>query len=65
MQWIPLWQWTSWTPAERGEVAKYYDSLNVRWGIDLNSAKPPDLVKDHEEYIEEMSQGGKIYDPLA
>jgi len=65
---IPLKTWMKWSPEERGQIAQYYANSGIKWMLDLSGVDDyigNEIQKDYDEYREEMSLGGQIYDPNA
>jgi len=65
--WIPFATWSRWTPQERAEIIRYYERLGIPWAIDLTGVDDylgNEIQKDYDEYREDMSLGGKRYDPI-
>ncbi len=58
--WIPFSTWYAWTPAERGEVSRYYEAQGVELAIDMNPGYPQaEFQKDKDEDREDMSLGSR------
>jgi hypothetical protein len=62
--WIPLTRWMSLTLEEHRELDKFVAARGCELGVDIlgyHTDQPDDVQKDHDEYIEDVSLGGRRY----
>jgi hypothetical protein len=62
--WIPLIRWMSLTLEEHRELDKFVAARGCELGIDVagyHTNERDEFQKDRDEYVEEMSLGGRRY----
>jgi hypothetical protein len=64
--WIPMTRWMSLTLEEHRELDKFVNAHGCELGIDIAGYHSNEMVlfevqKDRDEYVEEMSLGGRRY----
>jgi hypothetical protein len=62
--WITLTRWMSLTLEEHGELDRFVSKRGCELGIDVagfHTNECDEFQKDRDEYIEEMSLGGRPY----
>jgi hypothetical protein len=62
--WIPLTRWMSLTLEEHRELDKFVKARGCEVGVDVagyHTEQHDEIQKDRDEYVEEMSLGGRRY----